>query len=306
MSDIDLMKISQLDGSLLLVLRELLRQRRSTMVARRLGLSQSAISHALARLRVLFDDPLFTRRPHGLEPTRRALELAPRIDALLSALHDVLGTVSRFSAATSTRSFRIGAPDHVTTLVAPALVERFGALATQARLEFSQRLGPDALDAVLRDDLDLALGRFGVRDERLVSEALFDDTYCLIARRDHKQLKRHKLNAARYAQLDHVRVSVSSDFRAPSLGLSDAALHARTIATVPRFAIAFEVVARSQAVALAPSRLARRHAAAFNLRLHTLPFALEPIHVVAVRRPQPDAGVAFLLETLKRVVADTA
>jgi DNA-binding transcriptional LysR family regulator len=72
MSDFDLNQIRRLDGGLLLVFRELLRTRRAGAVAERLGLSPSAISHALNRLRDLFDDPLFIRRPHGFEPTRRA------------------------------------------------------------------------------------------------------------------------------------------------------------------------------------------------------------------------------------------
>jgi DNA-binding transcriptional LysR family regulator len=66
LTDVDAAKIKQLDGSLLLVLRELLRQRRVTLAAQRLGLSQSAVSHALARLRELFDDPLFVRKAYGL------------------------------------------------------------------------------------------------------------------------------------------------------------------------------------------------------------------------------------------------
>src|SRR5262245_50464533 len=152
MADIDEEKIRQLDGSLLLVLRELLRQRRATLVARRLGLSQSAISHALRRLRELFDDPLFIRKPYGLEPTRHARELAPRVEALLEAMHDALGMPSQFSAAETTRSFRIGAPDHVATLLAPALVEDFRTRAPHARFVFSQRLGRDAQQAVLRDE----------------------------------------------------------------------------------------------------------------------------------------------------------
>src|SRR6185503_19326556 len=111
MSDIDLNKIRQLDGSLLLLLRELLSQRRTTLAAQRLGLSQSAVSQALSRLRVLFDDPLFVRKPHGLEPTRHALELAPRIDALLASMHEALGLSASFLPETAERAFRIGAPD---------------------------------------------------------------------------------------------------------------------------------------------------------------------------------------------------
>src|SRR5690349_9146823 len=122
MSDIDSAKIAQLDGGLLLVLRELLRLRRTTPVAERLRLSQSAVSHALGRLRRLFGDPLFVRRPHGLEPTRHALELGPRIDALLESLNDALGLSARFDPATTTRGFRLAAPDSITTLLAPMLL----------------------------------------------------------------------------------------------------------------------------------------------------------------------------------------
>ena len=72
-------EIRRLDFTLLLVMRGVLRHGRTTRVAEELGLSQSAISYALGRLRALFGDELFVRRPHGLAPTRRALELAPMI-----------------------------------------------------------------------------------------------------------------------------------------------------------------------------------------------------------------------------------
>jgi DNA-binding transcriptional LysR family regulator len=305
MPDIDADKIKKLDGSLLLVLRELLRQRRATLVAQRLGLSQSAISHALGRLRELFDDPLFVRKPYGLEPTRHALELAPRIDALIDAMQAAMGLPNEFSAATTTRSFRIAAPDHVTTLLAPVLVGCLAQKAPRARVAFSQRLGPDAQQALLRDELDLALGRFGQRDERLVMQTLYEDHYCLVARRDHPLL-RGRLSPARYAQLDQVQVSVSADFRAPDFASGDRAWRPRhTIAAVPRFLIAFAVVSQTQTVAVAPTRLAQRHARAFNLRIHTLPFSLAPISVLIARRSHLDAGTAFLIEQLQLVTAES-
>jgi DNA-binding transcriptional LysR family regulator len=305
MPDIDESKIRQLDGSLLLVLRELLRQRRATLVARRLGLSQSAISHALRRLRELFDDPLFVRKPYGLEPTRHARELAPRIDALLDAMHDALGLPGQFSAEDTPRSFRIGAPDHVATSLAPALVEAFQARAPKARFVFSQRLGPDAQQAVLRDELDVALGRFGTRDERLTMLPLYDDKYCLVARADHPKLRR-KLTPALYQRLDQVQVSVSADFRAPEFATTDHTWRpGRIVAAVPRFLIAFAAVGRSEAITIAPERLARRYAKAFGIRVHALPFDLAPLEVLIARRRHPDAGVDFLIEQLKRAAANT-
>jgi DNA-binding transcriptional LysR family regulator len=301
MSDIDSNKIRQLDGSLLLVLRELLLQRRTTLVAQRLGLSQSAVSHALSRLRGLFDDPLFVRKPYGLEPTRHALELAPRIEGLLISMNEAMGLGDSFAPETTTRSFRIAAPDHLTTLLAPPLLKAFAATAPHARFAFSQRLGQDALDALQRDEIDLALGRFRPRIDELAVEPLFDDHYCLVARARHPKLK-GRLTPSSYSKLDHLLISVSGDFRSLEIEpVAEKAVPRRTVAAVPRFLIAFAVVGQSDAVAIAPSRLAKRYASSFGLSVHELPFALAPIRVLAVRRSRPDRGVAWLLDAIKDV-----
>ena len=297
--DIDENKIRQLDGSLLLVLRELLRQRRTTLVAKRLGLSQSAVSHALSRLRVLFADPLFVRERHGLAPTRHALSLAAHVDELLQGMRDALGLADAFAPASTQRAFRIGAPDHLAALIAPTLLRAFAVQAPRARFAFSQRLGQDALDGLRRDEIDLALGRFRPQLDGLEVEHLFDDRYCLLARRGHRKLRR-KLTRAAYAELDHVQISVAGDFRSLEIEpLGERVAPRRTVAAVPRFLIAFAVVAESDAVAIAPLRLAQRHAQRFGLQIHELPFALPPLRVYAVHRSHADPGVAWLLAEIE-------
>src|ERR1051325_11109569 len=124
MSDIDPNKTRRLDGGPLLVFRELLRTGRASIVAERLGLSQPAISHSLTRLRELFDDPLFVRRPHGLEPTGRALELGPRIEALVSLADQAMKPDGGFDPATSERLFRFAAPEFVTALMGAELINQ--------------------------------------------------------------------------------------------------------------------------------------------------------------------------------------
>jgi len=104
--DIDNNNIRRVDFSLLLIFDELVRHQRTTVVADRLGLSQSAVSHALTRLRDLFNDPLFSRRPDGLTPTRRALELAPKVRTLMRLTHDVVGCAAEFDPTASDRQFR--------------------------------------------------------------------------------------------------------------------------------------------------------------------------------------------------------
>lgn len=302
MPDIDASKIRQLDFTLLLVMQGLLRHRRTTLVADQLGLSQSAISHALARLRALFGDPLFLRRPHGLEPTRHALDLSPRIDALVRAANEAMGLPDSFDPSTTTRGFRLGASDFLSMLLAPPLLRAFEKEAPNARFALRISLGAEALESLRRDEIDLALGRFQRSLEGYRTDRLFEDRYCLIARTRHTAL-RGRINRAQFAKLNHVAVSVTGDFRAfTDEDFRDLGLERRVVATVPRFSIAFGVVGQTDAVAIAPIRLARAYAKAYGFALHDLPAALPPIRIVAVRRKEPDLGLDWLTKMLREIV----
>src|ERR1700761_5840610 len=124
MGDIDQLDICRIDGGLLLVFRELSRRGRTTAEAAHLGLSQSAVSHALGRLRDLFGDPLFLRKPHGLAPTRRALELAPRIEALIDMMGAAVRPAPGFDPTLSTRWFQIGATEFAPEAIGARLMRR--------------------------------------------------------------------------------------------------------------------------------------------------------------------------------------
>jgi DNA-binding transcriptional LysR family regulator len=298
MSEVDDSKIKRLDGSLLLVFLQLLRHRRTTIAARRLGLSQSAVSHALSRLRDLFGDPLFIRRPNGLEPTRHALELAPKIEELVRLAQDTLTAGTHFDAATTRRHFRLGAPDYVCTLMSAPLLSAFERRAPHARFSFRLVVGTEALDALKRDEIDIAVGRFAraVEEE---AESLFEESYCAIARKDHPRL-RGAIDVAAYSELGHVLVSLSGELA----GLTDPALRRlkverRVVASVPRFLIALSVVAETDAIATVPRRLAARHAGSLGLQVLDLPFALPPFPVVAVTRKPADPAIEWLMQQLR-------
>lgn len=302
MTDISDDKIRRTDGSLLLVFVELVRHGRTTVVAERLGLTQSAISHSLARLRELFGDPLFVRHASGLSPTRHALELAPKIEEILRLTGDALGLAQRFDPATSTRRFRIGAADYVCTLLSGALLRRFEQHAPRASFAFRLALGREALQALKRDDIDLAVGRFPGRLPEHRVTPLFEEQYCVVARRGHPRVRR-QLDLAAYAELGHVLTSVAGDF----VGFVDPAMRRlgitrKIVASVPRFLVALSVVADTDAIATVPRRLAERHAKGFGLRVLPTPFALDPFEVVAVSQ-RSDPALDWLTQQLAAAAA---
>src|ERR1700754_4859021 len=159
MSDIDITKLRRLDGGLLLVFRELLRTGRASETAERLGLSQPAISHALSRLRDLFDDLLFVRRPHGFEPTRRAQALGPQIEALIGLAGRAMNP-GGFDPATSDRIFRFAAPEFVTALMGAELINRLKVVAPGVSFAIDHLAEEETYRPMGLGDGEFAIGRF--------------------------------------------------------------------------------------------------------------------------------------------------
>jgi DNA-binding transcriptional LysR family regulator len=175
--------MSDPDLNLLRLFDILYEERSVTRSAARLNLTQSAVSHALGRLRGTFDDPLFTRGPGGLLPTARAIGLAPRIHDILVSIRDTFAAPT-FDPATSQRRFTIAGGQYFSRLVFPRLVAFARSTApgvSIALVNIDQAL-PDDLDEGV---IDLAFGGFEDVPARLVSAPLFREEMVWVAARDH-------------------------------------------------------------------------------------------------------------------------
>jgi DNA-binding transcriptional LysR family regulator len=301
--DIDKTKIRQLDFSLLLIFDELVRHERTTVVAARLGLSQSAISHALTRLRNLFDDPLFSRRPDGLTPTRRALELAPKIRDLMRLTQDVVGGRATFDPATSERLFRLAANDLVSTLLGAPLLAKLAAEAPGTRLTTRFAVGGAALETLRKDEIDLAIGRFYELSDEFESKILLQESFAVVARRGHPAIAA-SLDLETYIDLDHLLVSFSGRLTGVvDDALARQGLKRRVRASVPMFLTAFAAVATSDLVATVPIRLARRFGAEFDLQVLEPPLAIEsfPISMVRHASTRSDLDLGWLVGRVEEV-----
>lgn len=299
MSDFDLNKIRRLDGGLLLVFRELLRTRRAGAVAERLGLSPSAISHALNRLRDLFDDPLFIRRPHGFEPTRRAEELGPRIEALIELSGRTLTRDAGFDPARSTRYFRFAAPEFVTALIGAELINRLRDAAPQVIFTVSFQGEEDVFRALRKGEIDFGIGRFGAVRPGFSQEPLFEDHYCAVARRGHPRID-GTIDEATWRGNGHIYASSQSE----TARVPDAeALDIRHLASVPGWLTALALAASTDGVVTCPRRLAERHAPKLGLQVLDLPFPPNRISVSAMRRTGvSDLGVDWFLGEVRAAI----
>jgi DNA-binding transcriptional LysR family regulator len=300
MSDIDVKNIRRLDGGLLLVFRELMRQRSATAAAKQLRFSQSAISHSLTRLRDIFGDPLFMRRAHGLEPTRRALSLATRIDELIDLTSAAIHGKDTFDPADTQRQFRLAAAEFVTILISSKLADIFQQSAPNASFGIGFHAQEAALDALRSGEIDLALGRYRKLSAELLVEPLFEDRYCVVARLDHPRLK-GRITRSLYSEMKHVLAWAPSEVATDSM--PDIRGGYSAVAVVPHWLTALTLVARSDLIATVPRRLAKRQADLLGLQIMAVPFPHPPFVVSLVRRARhEDLGVTWLLDQVRRSI----
>lgn len=296
MNDIDQIKIRRLDGGLLLVFHELVRTGRASEAARRLGLSQPAISHALSRLRELFDDPLFVRRPHGLEPTRHALQLAPRVEALVKLAGDLLEPPGGFDPLASRRRFDFGAPEFVTALIGGELLNRLETRAPGVAFTVLHMDEKAAFEALRSGQVAFALGRFSAPRPGFLIEPLFEDEYCAVVRRGHPQV-RGAITERQWREIGHVYAWSGSE-TGPDAAVSGEGVAMR--AAVPHWGSVLMLVAASDAVATLPRRLAARHADRLGLQLLDLPVPPNRIAVSVARRVgHRDAGLDWFVDQVR-------
>ncbi|OHV45054.1 LysR family transcriptional regulator [Parafrankia soli] len=256
--------VASLDLNLLVALDALLEERSVSGAARRLLLTESAVSRALGRIRRAMDDPVLVRAGHRMVPTPRALAVQVEVHALVERAHAVFTPVREPVLVTLTRTFTILASDALTTAIGVDLLDRLTRDAPGARVRFLPE--PSATDDPLRDGTaDLEIGDIDSTSPEIHIEVLGEEQALAVVRAGHP-LARGRLTPERLAAARHVTVSRRGRFAGPL----DEALAARglrrTVAvSVPSHSAALLLVAGSDLVGLVPARLGRGLLTSFGL-----------------------------------------
>lgn len=259
----------------------LMHERSVSRAAQRMGLSQSSMSEALARLRERFGDPLLVRTREGMVPTERAQALLPQVRLAIDGLRDVLERAADFDPAQAGERFRITATDYAQLLLASALIGHLRAHAPGCRAEFvtvNLRAVEQALEA---GDVDLAIAYYPEPPPALRRGPLFADRYVCIVRQGHPAAGQ-PLTPEAFAALPHVSVSPSG--LSYFANLVDSALEAlglvrHVVVRCPHFLIASHLVAESDLVLALPARAAQAVTRYLPVQAIGIPLALDPVDV---------------------------
>lgn len=270
-----MMNWRSVDLNLFFVFDAIAEGRSITLAAQRLNMSQSAVSHALARLRRALGDELFVRTADGMEPTPYASELIEPIRTILNLLRDVLSQSGTFDPARADTTFRIAVDNCNAIVLAPQL----SALATIQAPGVTLDLRPsgtlDILDRLERGDIDLAIGNMAdPGGGRLLAEPLFDDEFVALVRRSHPGAVGGAITLDALAAHPHLSLSsTGDDDRFLDAELSRHQL-VRHVATRAPLLSATAILTRSDMVAVVSERMARIFVAErMGLEILRLPFA---------------------------------
>jgi len=289
--------LGAIDLNLLVILDALLEERSVTRAADRVGMTQPAMSHALGRLRKLFDDPLLLRTPRGMVPTARAEALIEPVRRALGELERAVFHRPAFDPLVERRSFSIGAADYAETVLLPPLLEQIGKKAPGIDLMVRVFRAEDMEEDLESGQLDLAITVLQDNEQpAVVQKRLFQERFVCVVRKDHPNVG-EALTLEEYVSLSHALISPRGrkggyvERELAKLGLSR-----RVALTVPHFLVAPMVVAQSDLVLTLPERLAKIFASMLPLRVVDPPLPVPGFNVSQVwhERQQHDPAHVWL------------
>ncbi|MEQ3549462.1 LysR substrate-binding domain-containing protein [Pseudonocardia nematodicida] len=308
-------RLSGLDLNLLVVLRELLRERHVTRAADRVGVTQPAASAALARLRRHFDDELLVRRDGRYELSPLAAQLVEPLDEICDGIESLLTTTRGFDPSTTRREFRIVMPDHVVAALGGPLTGQLHATAPDARLQVV--LARAALAATIEPtirNVDAVVSqptsRFRIPEMR--SSSLFSDRWVVVADAGNPRFGDEVADRAALATASWV-VPYHDDAAFPSVvpvsrQLARLGIRPRVAVRVDSFRAVPHLVAGTGHVALIHERLARESIRTLPLRVLTWPEEPDPIttRLWWHARHDDDPGHRWFRELVVRVGREQA
>jgi DNA-binding transcriptional LysR family regulator len=291
------------DLNLLVVFDTVIEEKNLTRAGQRLGMSQSAVSHALARLRHMLKDELFVRTPEGMSPTPRAERMIEPVRAALQELRITL-EADAFDAAQSSRSFVIAANNYGARAVVPKLVRKAAALAPSVLIEARPIGRLPIFDQLDSGAVELVLGPLGDGGDRFKCASLLEDDYVVILSNQHPVLAEPDLSIEQFSSLPHIIVTSSGDdTQFIDEALAEHGLARRIYAKITLHSL-ISVLIASKALAVVPRRVAADLVAISSVAMRPLPFASPRITLSMIwhRRLDNQPAHRWLRETMRAAV----
>jgi DNA-binding transcriptional LysR family regulator len=312
-----------LDLNLLRVFDVLLEERSVTRTGARLGLTQSAVSHALNRLRYMLSDELFVRGPAGMQPTPRAVEMGPQVHSALNQLQAALAP-SDFDPATSERRFAVVAGAYAGAILAPPLAGRLAQIAPLSELMIAE-LAVDVLERMDARRIDFMVSSVLAAPERYARETILIEELVWVVRIGNPLFQGKRIDLETLVSTPHVMIARNlpgliedggerrafvsraswEDAGAFEAALASRGLTRRVGVSVPDTYTALAVASRTDMATLIPRRLALLSAQSGRVRLIEPPYESPSVDVslLYLKDRLAEPAIVWMRDLIRAVAA---
>lgn len=287
-----MIRLQDIDLNLLIVFQLMYHERKTGPVAEQLGLTQPAISNALARLRLALGDELFERTSRGMRPTTFADNIAESIGYALSTLEDGINYQERFEPQTSDRAFCISMTDLGEIYLLPILMAYLAEFAPNITVSTIRNTGRTIREDMESGNVNLAIGLLPQLEAGFYQRRLFDQDFVCLMRKDHP-LAKGKLTLKRFSQAEHIVIDAEGTGHGKVEGiLIRNGVDRVSRLRLPHFISAPYIVAKTDLIATVTEKLAEQTAEHLGLIMRPHPVNIPPVQINTFwhRRFHQDSG----------------
>jgi DNA-binding transcriptional LysR family regulator len=299
-----MLNLRDIDLNLLVVFLQLYKEKRVSIVADNLGLTQPAVSNALSRMRKMLGDELFLRSAHGMEPTPYAVHLAEPIEHALATIRDTLERQLEFDPRASVRKFTIAMTDLGEIHFLPRLMSRLAELAPGVTISTVRNTAVNLSDDLEAGRVDIAIGRLPHLKAGFFQRLLFRQRYVCFFREGHV-LDKEAMSLQDFEDAQHIVVVAGGTGHA----IVDEIIAKRGVKrnvrlSVPHFVALGHILATTDLIATVPERYVRESMAPFRLKYlpHPVPFPEFDVNLFWHAKFHKEPGTQWL----RNVIADIA
>ena len=284
------MNIALVDLNLLIVFDAVMREKHVTRAAKRIGMTQPAVSNALNRLRYIAKDDLFVRSSAGVVPTARAIELGPPIRQAINLVENAFDPTS-FDPKNSSEEFDIAISNYTASILFPKLAEILEKEAPHINIRSKQLGDVDLLKELEAANIDFIIAGQQLQEtENFISHHLYDEDFVCVMRKNHPFAKKKQLTVKEFSPSKHLMVATTGKaFGFVDYLLETKGLKRRVAMTVNQFLVAPSIIRRSNMILTVSKRVAEK----FKLdrvKIFPLPLSTKPLRLKLIWHKRADTN----------------
>lgn len=280
-----------IDLNLFTVFEAIYKHRNLTKAGESIGLSQSAVSHALSRLRKLCNDPLFVRLPGNMEPTRQAIHIYNLLEPSLNGIRTILNKQVEFDPGSMKKTFKLSMSDYSAMIILPPLLDALNKKSFDIKIEIYDCPADETQKELDKGRIELVIGHRDV-GQRIYRKSLFTDKFVCVVRKDHPIIK-ERLTLARYLRSQHAIFSLRANGDAVVEKTLTQMGYQRNIAVrVPHIQTLPRIIETTDMVGTIPNKMAMLYSGKNKLRIFKPPIDFPPLEVMLYWHEKLDSDQA--------------